>query len=79
MQSGQKGVSMKVEIGEKSGNCADSTTKHRMIWQQRWESFEADRDRKITEIIARIGAFGIKGRSDDHWVEECVQGRSQMG
>lgn len=34
--------------------------------------FESDRDRKIEEIIARIDAFGIKGRSDDHWVDECV-------
>lgn len=35
--------------------------------------FEADRDRKIKEIIARIDAFGIKGRSDDHWVDKCVE------
>lgn len=35
--------------------------------------FESDRDRKIEEIIARVDAYGLKGRSDDNWVEDCLE------
>lgn len=35
--------------------------------------FESDRDRKIEEIIARVDAYGLKSRSDDKWVEDCLE------
>lgn len=35
--------------------------------------FESNRDRKIEEIIARVDAYGLKGRSDDKWVEDCLE------
>lgn len=34
--------------------------------------FESDRDRKIEQIIARVDAYGLKGRADDNWVEDCL-------
>ena len=34
--------------------------------------YECTRDKKVDEIIARINAYGIKARSDDKWVEECL-------
>lgn len=34
--------------------------------------FSADRDRKINEITEKIDSYGIKARSDDRWVDECV-------
>lgn len=35
--------------------------------------YHNDRERKIEEILDRVGAFGIKSRGDDLWVDECVQ------
>lgn len=34
--------------------------------------YENDRDARVDAIIARIDAFGIKGRGDDDWVDECL-------
>lgn len=34
--------------------------------------YECTREKKVDEIIARIGAYGVKARSDDKWVEECL-------
>lgn len=34
--------------------------------------YECTRDKKVNEIIARIDAYGIKARSDDKWVGECL-------
>ena len=34
--------------------------------------YENDRDAKVEAIIARVDAFGIKGRGDDGWVDECL-------
>lgn len=34
--------------------------------------YECTRDKKVDEIIARVGAYGIKARSDDKWVGECI-------
>lgn len=34
--------------------------------------YECTRDKKVDEIIARIDAYGIKARSDDKWVGECI-------
>ncbi len=31
-----------------------------------------DREKKVDEIIAKIDAFGIRGRGDDEWVDECL-------
>ncbi|MBR6789358.1 MAG: helix-turn-helix transcriptional regulator [Oscillospiraceae bacterium] len=35
--------------------------------------YHNDRERKVDAILDRIGAFGIKSRGDDLWVDECVQ------
>ena len=34
--------------------------------------YQADRDRKIGNIIAQIDAYCILGRSDDTWIDECL-------
>lgn len=34
--------------------------------------YECTRDKKVDEIISRINAYGIKARSDDKWVGECL-------
>lgn len=34
--------------------------------------YECTRDKKVDEIISRIDAYGIKARSDDKWVGECL-------
>lgn len=34
--------------------------------------FHANRDARISEIIARVDAYHIKAQSDGEWVEECV-------
>ena len=34
--------------------------------------YSSDRDRRINNVIAKIGAYGIKGRGDDDWVDECL-------
>ncbi len=34
--------------------------------------YENSRERKIDAILARVDAFGIKGRADDTWIEECL-------
>ena len=34
--------------------------------------YQNDRDRKIQAILDRVDAFGIKARSDDEWVDECL-------
>ena len=34
--------------------------------------YNNNRDAKINAIIAKVDAFGIKARSDDDWVEECL-------
>lgn len=34
--------------------------------------YECTRDKKVDEIIARVDAYGIKARSDDKWVGECL-------
>ena len=34
--------------------------------------YQNDREDKIDAIIKRIDAFGIKGRGDDEWVDECL-------
>lgn len=34
--------------------------------------YSSDRDRKVGEIIAKVDAYGIRGRSDDDWVDECL-------
>lgn len=34
--------------------------------------FESDRERKIEEILARVDTYGLKSRSDDNWVEDCL-------
>jgi len=34
--------------------------------------YECTHEKKIDEIIAHVGAYGIKSRSDDSWVGECL-------
>lgn len=34
--------------------------------------YNSDRDRKVDKIIAKVDAYGIKGRGDDGWVDECL-------
>lgn len=34
--------------------------------------YECTRDKKVDEIIARVSAYGIKARSDDKWIDECI-------
>lgn len=34
--------------------------------------YSNDRDIKISEIIAKVDAYGIRARSDDEWVDECL-------
>ena len=34
--------------------------------------YESQRDKKIDEIIRKIDSFGIKARSDEEWIDECV-------
>jgi transcriptional regulator with XRE-family HTH domain len=34
--------------------------------------YECERDKNVNAIIAKIDTYGIKGRGDDDWVDECV-------
>lgn len=34
--------------------------------------YESERDKKIEKIINNVNSYGIKGRSDDLWIEECL-------
>lgn len=34
--------------------------------------YDNDRESKIEKIINKINSFGIKSRSDDEWVDECI-------
>ena len=34
--------------------------------------YSNDRNRKINDIIAQIDSYGIRARSDDEWVDECL-------
>lgn len=34
--------------------------------------YSNDREAKINDIIAKVDAYGIKARSDDGWVDECL-------
>jgi len=34
--------------------------------------YQNDRERKIEDILARVEAYGLKFRSDDAWVDDCL-------
>ena len=34
--------------------------------------YENNRETKIPQILANVDSYGIKGRSDDTWIDECI-------